>query len=227
MNPLFKIFKVDSIFFDFNKWVKKYDWGKGNKLLFASLGINYLAKIPKIKNGQGLIIYANHPTGLDPYLISAALGKNNVVFLGDYYQTTKGPDIAKHIVPTLCSRFWRFIMRPPTNWPGYFYMRFKVPSVSDKEAKAFNQKSLNKLSNYLAKSWTVIVFPSGGEYEFLPPKKGLQNLISLSKMLKINFRLMKISLKGFSELGLLVHFLSGKRLYKKFPVSIFGSYQKP
>ena len=99
MNPIFRIIGIAHIVNNFEKSVKPLGWHKANKQFIAELSIDVHSCINYPSKGKGLLIYANHPTGLDPYLISSVLNRDDVFILADVYQTTKGKAIGSHIIP--------------------------------------------------------------------------------------------------------------------------------
>ena len=100
-------------------------------------------------------------------------------------------------------------------------MRKKVPPVSQKKAKMVNKIAVAKIVKNLKDGRVSVVFPSGGEYEFLPWKGGLAKIITNVSKKKIRFLLYKIKFKKFSELKLMLHFMSGKRLFSS--LELIGS----
>lgn len=204
INPLFKILKVENIYSIFDKKVKIVGWFDGCKWLLKNLQIKYnKIKIPK----NATVVYANHPTGLDPYLLTASLGRDDAYFWGDMYQAKKGKRVSSHIIPIAPKPFWTILRRPITNWPGYIYMRQTTPSLTKEETRKINKTAIQKTVQLLKKGKLVIIFPSGGEYEWLPPAKGLQKILKICEDKKIKVKVIKLKIKNFGELGLLFHFL--------------------
>lgn len=206
MNPLFKILKVDTAFDQFDKKVEELGWANGCLWLIKSLKIDYTIS-PGIPKAGAVLIYANHPTGLDPYLLTAVLERNDSYFWGDIYQSKKGKNVARHVIPIAPKPSSSIIRRPLTNWPGYVYMRLTTPSLSRVESLEINKKSIDRTIELLRKKNQVIIFPSGGEYEFLRQKKGLSILLKKCRQLEIPVKTLKLKIKNFGELSLLFHFL--------------------
>lgn len=198
---------MNLLFKDFNKHVEILGWPSGCKWLINSLGIEYKFKKNKINKNSPVIIYSNHPTGLDPYLLTAAFGREDSYFWGDLYQSQKGKNISKHIIPIAPRPFWTIIRRPITNWPGYIYMRLTSPVLSKEKTRKINKESFEKTLDLLKNGKQIIIFPSGGEYEFLPKKTGLTKLIDECKNRGIKAKIYEIKIKKFGELSLLFHFI--------------------
>jgi hypothetical protein len=124
----------------------------------------------------------------------------------------KGGKVASHIVPIAPPPFWTIVKRPPTNWPGYIYMRIVAPSKSTFKSRKINRKAVAKTVQLLGRGSAVIIFPSGGEYEFLPKKKGVEWVIAECSKEGIEVKVMNLRITGFGELRLLIHFLFGTGL---------------
>jgi len=212
MNPLFKLLGVNDFFDSFDDKVKEVGWVDGCNWLIKNLKIKYQIQEKNFPKKGPVIVYSNHPTGLDPYLLTAAVGRNDSYFWGDIYQTKKGNNISKRMIPVAPRPFWTIIRRPLTNWPGYIYMRLTVPSKSKKETERINNKAIEKTINLLKDKHQVIVFPSGGEYEFLPKKKGLSIVVNECKKRNIKVDVYEIKIKKFSELLLFLHFVFGFKI---------------
>ena len=154
-----------------------------------------------------VLIYSNHPTGIDPYLLTAMTGRDDSYFWGDLYQSKKGKNVSKFIIPIAPRPIWTILRRPLTNWPGYIYMRLTTPALSREKTGKINRKSIEKTIELLNKNNQVIIFPSGGEYEFLKPGKGLFVILEKCSQQKIPVKLIKLKIRKFGELQLLFYFL--------------------
>lgn len=209
MNPLFKILRIDGAFKKFDTNVARFGWNSGCKRLIEDLNIRI--KIDKgvgtVREKGAVLVYANHPTGLDPYLLTAVLGRDDSYFWGDLYQTKKGNNISKHVIPIAPKPLISIVRRPITNWPGYIYMRLVAPAKSKTETKKINKESIRKTVELLGKGKQVIIFPSGGEYEFLAKGKGLSKVIEICEDKKINLKVVNLKISNFGELELFAHFL--------------------
>jgi hypothetical protein len=207
MNPLFKLFGIGKNFSLFDGNVQKLGWNKACKKLVDDLGIGVTSNLRKIPKEGPVLLYSNHPTGLDPYLLTAAIGRDDSFFWGDIYQSKKGQNISKNIIAVAPRPFWTIILRPLTNWPGYIYMRLTSPAKSKEESRKINNKAIERTINLLKNDNQVIIFPSGGEYEFLPKKKGLSIVLNECKKRNVKVHVYGINIKKFGELSLLFHFL--------------------
>lgn len=232
MNILFRLFGIENPFLDFDSNVKKLGWSRGCWKLIEDLGLNVKLNLKNFPKKGAVLIYSNHPTGLDPYILGKILARDDFIFLGDLYQSGKGEEIAKHIAATASIGFWgAFLRRRPTNWPGYINMRKNVPPFSQKKARKINRGAILDLVRNLIDGHVSVVFPSGGEYEFLPWKGGLVKVIMVALKKEKRFTLYRVRFKKFSELKLFFHFLSGKRFFstleiKGYPVSLKKNYLK-
>jgi 1-acyl-sn-glycerol-3-phosphate acyltransferase len=212
MNPLFKLFGIDKSFSVFDGNVGKLGWVSACKKLTSDLQIKVNSNKIKIPSKGSVLIYSNHPTGIDPYLLTAAIGRSDSYFWGDMYQSKKGKNISSHIIVVAPQQFWTIIKRPLTNWPGYIYMRLVVPSKSKRETKIINKKAIEKTVTLLKNGHQVIIFPSGGEYEFLPKKKGLSRVVDECKNRNIKVNIYEVKIEKFGELSLLSHFITRSKI---------------
>lgn len=211
-NPLFKILKVDKVYSNFDRKVKIVGWLNGCKWLLKNLEIKY----NKIQISKGaVIVYANHPTGLDPYLLTASLERDDAFFWGDMYQSKKGKSVSKHIIPIAPKPLWSILRRPITNWPGYIYMRLTTPSLTRKDSRKINMKAIQKTIDLLKKGKLIIIFPSGGEYEWLSGGRGLKKIKEKVKEENLKVKFVKLRIKNFGELGLFFHFLFKTKIKAK------------
>lgn len=207
MNPLFKLLGIEKFFAVFDQNTQKIGWSKACQKLINSLKIDIVSDFKNFSKKESVLIYSNHPTGLDPYLLTAAIGRDDSFFWGDIYQSRKGKNISKHIIKIAPRPLWTIIFRPLSNWLGYIYMRIITPAKSREETRNINRKTINTTVELLKAKHQIIIFPSGGEYEFLPKKKGLSRVINICNQKDIKINIYKIDIKNFGELSLLIHFI--------------------
>lgn len=129
MNPIYKLLGLQSIISKFNCNVSSLGWYKANKQYIADLEISIQASLPDFPKTGGVIVYANHPTGLDPFVISSVLGRDDVYFLGDVYQAKKGKNIARHIIPVYYTSWLDAFQRSGIGFFGYLWMRIMTGTV--------------------------------------------------------------------------------------------------
>lgn len=226
MNPLFKLFGIYKIFEEYNINIQRLGWPQASKKLLDSLGIRTEVKLDNFPDAGAILVYANHPTGLDPFMISSFFAREDIYCLCDIYQTQKGTLAAKHIIPVYYWKFFEFIYKPLTAWPGYFVMRLKSKWLSRQEAGEKNIKSLKKIVDILRKDGVVVVFPSGGEMAFRPWKSGVGLVIKNLDKRKVNYHLYQVKIGNLTEVGLIWHFISGRRYYAQNPVTVTGRETK-
>jgi hypothetical protein len=207
MNPLFKLLGIEKSFISFNYDVQKLGWSNACKKLIDDLKIDIVSDFTDLPKNEAVVIYSNHPTGLDPYLLTAAIGRNDSFFWGDIYQSKKGKNISKHIINVAPRPFWTIIFRPLSNWLGYIYMRLTTPAKSREETRNINIKTIDTTVGLLKARHQVIIFPSGGEFEFLPKKKGLSRVVDICRKKNIKVNIYKIDIKNFGEVLLFIHFI--------------------
>lgn len=200
---------------NYNNNVKKFGITKASKILISNLLLNAIVELKNFPKKGAVLVYSNHPTGLDPFLLASALERDDFLFLGDVYHLSKGKHVAKHVAPTMPTQsfIWEFIKRRPTNWLGFIKMRSQN-KFNYQKAKVINNIAIKKIVNNLKNGHVSLIFPSGGEYEFLPWKKGVYKVFEELKKEKMKFTLYKIEIENFSEFKLILHFLSFKKLFK-------------
>lgn len=205
---------------NFDTNVQKYGISKASKILVDNLGLTPKVELKNFPQKGPVLIYSNHPTGLDPFLLASILKRDDFLFLGDKYHTKKGKNISKHIAPTLPTEKFllEFIKRRPTNWFGFIRMRMGN-KFNYLKAKKINSMAIKKIINNIIKGHASLVFPSGGEYEFLSWKKGLSIIVNELNRHKIKYTLYKIDIKNFSELKLIFHFLTFKKYFKNLLIT--------
>lgn len=222
MNPLFKIFGITTAFLNFNNNVKKIGWYKANARLMVELSIRVKSGLPNFKKKGGVLVYANHPTGLDPYVLMSQMGREDSYFLSDVYQTLKGEEVGAHILSVYYWNLLDFIWKPFLAWPGFFIMRIIGGTVEKEEAKIRNEKTIKEAVLYLKQGKTVVVFPSGGERGFRPWKAGVGRIIIEANKERVDYSLYQIKIEGLSEARLLLHLISGRWFLKLLPVELLG-----
>lgn len=226
MNPFFKLFGIGKIFEEYNADIRHLGWPQANKKLLDSLGIKTKIKLDNLPKTEAILVYANHPTGLDPFMVSSFFAREDIYCLCDVYQTKKGTLVAKHIIPVYYWKFFEFIYKPLTAWPGYFVMRLKAKWLSRQEAGERNAESLKKVIDVLRKRGVVVVFPSGGEMSYRPWKSGVGIVIKDLQKFKIDYNLYQVRIGNLTEIGFIWHFLTGRRYYSQNPVTIAGNMIK-
>jgi len=82
VNPLFKVLKIDKVYSNFDKKVQTIGWLNGCRWLIKNLKVNIESKVSVPKQGA-VVITSNHPTGLDPYLLTAVLKREDSYYWGD------------------------------------------------------------------------------------------------------------------------------------------------
>lgn len=209
------VLKSNMNFFDgFDQNVKRIGINKASKILINNLGLIVEKNLKDFPKKGPVLIYSNHPTGLDPFILASVFDRNDFLFLGDVYHLSKGKNVSKHIAPTMPTEkfIWEFVKRRPTNWPGFIKMRL-LNKLNYKNAKTTNRYAIEKIINNLENGHLSLVFPSGGEYEFLPWKKGVYKIFDELKRREIKFSLYKIDIKYLSEFKLIFHFLFFRKFF--------------
>lgn len=223
MNPFFKILKIQNIINEFEASVAKLGWHAANKQFINKLNIKVEAKLAGFPRQGAVLLYANHPTGLDPYLLSRIIKRDDVCFLSDIYQTMKGEKIASHMFPIYYSSWLQFLKRPLTSWPGYIFMRIASGTVSREKAQELNKKSLIKAFEYLYKGHVVLIFPGGGDREKYPWKRGFGRLLFMCWQKHVKVSLYKAYIENLTEPKLFCHIMLGKKYYRTHTVLIKGN----
>lgn len=212
---------------ELDKDIFKKGFYKACKLWFKKLKINYqvLWQKKRFDKKNVCLIFANHPSGLDPYLIAAAL-KIDLVFIGDVYQAGKGKNLAKQIIKV------EFLSSDKTwqkrnfcdKWFGWVWMRL-LTGYKKFSSKKIKQGAVNKALNFLHKGRSVLIFPDGGANNFKYWQSGiaiiLQKYLSNPEKVK-NLQLVMAKITGISFVKLARHFMfDQKKLLADQPVKIF------
>ena len=222
MNPIFRILGIAHIVKNFEKSVKPLGWHKANKQFISELGIGVRSNSNYPSKGKGLLIYANHPTGLDPYLISSVINRDDVYILADVYQATKGKAIGSHIIPVYYSSMKEVLSRSGIAFFGYIMMRLISGTVTHIEARKRNMEALDTVIRYVREGKCVVLFPSGGAKKNLRWKKGIGSIVHTIKKENINCDIYKCLISGISENLLLWHIVSRRTFLLRNPVKING-----
>lgn len=222
MNPIFRILGIAHIVKNFEKSVNLLGWHKANKQFISELGIGVRSNSNYPLKGKGLLIYANHPTGLDPYLISSVINRDDVYILADVYQSTKGKAIGLHIIPVYYSSWREVLSRSGIAFFGYIMMRLISGTVTHIEARKRNMEALDTVIRYVREGKCVVLFPSGGAKKNFRWKKGIGAIINMLKKEHVNCDIYKCLISGISENLLLWHLISRRTFLRHNPVSING-----
>lgn len=222
MNPLFWLFGIVKAFKEFEANILKQGWSRGCNTLIKDLGISVQSNLVELPSKGPLLVYANHPTGLDPYILSGVFKRDDVYYLSDIYQTLKGKNIASHILPVFYTSWSEFLKRPLTSWPGYILMRILTGTTSKREAKIRNQKTIERAVNLLKKGSLILIFPSGGNKGKRSWKPGIGKIIIECRNRGIKAQLFAINIMELDEIKLFRHFLFGRRYYNRNKISING-----
>ncbi len=222
MNPIFRILGIAHIVKNFEKNVNLLGWHKANKQFISELGIGVRSNSNYPLNGKGLLIYANHPTGLDPYLISSVINRDDVYILADVYQATKGKTIGLHIIPVYYSSWKEVLSRSGIAFFGYIMMRLISGIVTRIEARKRNMEALDTVIRYLREGKCVILFPSGGAKKNFRWRNGIGMIIHKIRKENINCDIYKYLISDLSENLLLWHIVSRRTFLLRRPVRING-----
>lgn len=208
-----------NFFTNFDSSTKRVGIARSSQILLSNLNLKVESKMKNFPKKGAVLIYANHPTGLDPFILASVIGRDDFLFLGDIYHSSKGKNISKHIAKTVRTSFLgELIKRRPTNWPGFINMNLKFPPVNKKLAHRINEKALDQIVDNLKKGHVSLIFPSGGQYEFLPWKHGINKIWKLCQEKKLKVSLYKIKISRFSELKLMFHLLTFKKLFSNLEI---------
>lgn len=211
-----------NFFKDFNKNVGSLGICEASKILVMNLGLKMEVRLKDFPKKGAVLAYSNHPTGIDPFILSSVVGREDFLFLGDVYHLKKGKNISKFVAPVYPTSFSPDLLkRRITNWPGFIYMRMVSPPIDKLIAKKKNKKALDKIIDNIKIGGVSLIFPSGGEYEFLAWKKGIYNIKKILDENKIKYTLYKIRIEKFSEFKLILHLLTFKKLFSN--LLIFGN----
>jgi hypothetical protein len=222
MNFLFKVLGIQEITETFNKNIERMGWHKANKQYIKDLGILQKSSFINFPKKGGVLVYANHITGLDPYLLSSAIDRDDVYFLSDIYQTRKGAAVAAHIIPVYYSTWQDSFRRFGMSFFGFLMMRLLVGTVPKSIARKRNAEAIARAVSYLKKENVVIIFPSGGEKKANRWKKGIGEIVVNCREKNVSLVLYKCFFTQLQESDLVKHFVTGRKYLKRFPVKLSG-----
>jgi 1-acyl-sn-glycerol-3-phosphate acyltransferase len=220
MNVLYKILGVQTMIDRFNKNVKLIGWHKANKQFISDFGISVINDVAEFSNKGPVLIFANHPTGIDPYLLSSVIKRDDLYFLADIYQAQKGKKIAEHIIPIFYDNWLEFYKRPLSGWFGYIWMRMTCGIVPREYARNHNRMAIKCAIDHLKKGHAVLIFPTAAEKNTRPWKNGIGYIIAGSLNKKTKFQLYSCSISGLSDLKIILHAFTKRSYLKKHPVNI-------
>lgn len=141
----------------------------------------------KLKDEEGYLIFGNHPTFLDPFLVFATLGWDKIKFFAGEGVLKIGPNFSKHIFPIKNLQTVVGKRRKQHVWDDWLFKYFLVSLDNYYErdqAVIFNQKQIDRAADFLGSGGKLFIFPCGMSLSMAEKKwrKGIGFL--LAKALK-------------------------------------------
>jgi 1-acyl-sn-glycerol-3-phosphate acyltransferase len=221
MSLIYRIFGLQDILTIFSRTIPAKGWCRANQLLLEALGISVTSKITDFPQKGAVLVFANHPSGLDPYILSSVFGRDDVFFISDIYQTKKGEQVAKHIIPVF-DNWLEFRKRPFLSWFGFWWMRLVAGSVTKQQASSLNSQAIATAVSRLKAGHVVLIFPSGGDSLNRPWKPGIGKIILELEKGRVPFALFGCTIFGIDEKRLFWHFLSTRYYFLRYPLFLTG-----
>ncbi len=162
------------------------------------------------------LIFGNHPTGLDPFIIAACLNREDVYIVADIYQKNKGKNIGKQIIPITYSRTKKNLYnRGFLNTIGFYVMRQLTGYAKPEDVRVQNKHTIEKAAQLLKEGHVVIIFPDGGSNNPELWYNGIGEIITHSSFERRNIQLYAAQITGITTAKILRHFLFDRRIYLK------------
>jgi 1-acyl-sn-glycerol-3-phosphate acyltransferase len=160
------------------------------------------------------LIFGNHPTGLDPFIIASQLKRNDVYIVADIYQKQKGEYIGQHIVPIVYSRTRKNLNnRGFLNSIGFYIMRQLSGYVDQETVKKQNKQTIKQAANLLKQGHVVIIFPDGGSNNPELWYNGIGEIIKSASLQQPRIKLFAANIQGISTASLWRHFFLNRKMY--------------
>ena len=173
MNIIFRLLDIQKYVGKLAGNIEKVGWYDANLQYITDIGIRVSADLENFPKKGGALVYANHLTGLDPFLLSSILGRDDVYFLSDNYHAGKGNRVQEHMISIYYSSWKELLYRSGLSFFGFIFMRLNTGFTPREEAKKKNIQAVETAVEHLSKGHVVLVFPSGGNKEKSPWKKGI------------------------------------------------------
>ncbi len=170
----------------------------------------------------GALIFGNHPTGLDPFLITSCLNREDIYIVADVYQKNKGNYIGRHIVPIIYARTQRNLNnRGFLNSIGFYVMRLLTGYEAPEQVKIQNEQTVKQAAQLLIDGHIVIIFPDGGSNNPELWYNGIGDILKKTSVEEKDIKLFATQISGISTSRLIRHFLWNKKIFlKKNPIHI-------
>ncbi|MDQ3239478.1 MAG: 1-acyl-sn-glycerol-3-phosphate acyltransferase [bacterium] len=214
LKTLFFIFPIESILrttSNYNNLITQKGFANSTRWFLKELKIGVTPSSNEVFEG-GCLIFGNHPTGLDPFVIASCLNRDDVYIVADVYQKNKGANIGEHIIPIYYSRTQNNLKnRSMLNSIGFYIMRIFTGYENDISVKEKNVQAIETAAKKLIEGHIVIIFPDGGSNNPELWYNGIGEIIKKTHIIRNNFKLYAAHITGISTLLLIKHFLFNKR----------------
>jgi 1-acyl-sn-glycerol-3-phosphate acyltransferase len=224
LKTVFIIFPYDSILkitAKYNHNIQKIGLSQSSRQYIQDLSINISkTNMPVIKGG--CLIFGNHPTGLDPYILSSIIERDDVYIVADIYQQRKGNNIGKHIVPIVYARTQKNLdNREFLNKIGFYIMRQFTGYVDKNLVKIQNEQTVKTAGKLIQEGHVVIIFPDGGSNNPEFWYNGIGEVIKTASVKGNPVQLLAANISGISSFKLWRHFLFNRKTYlQKYPINV-------
>jgi hypothetical protein len=112
-----------------------------------------------------LVVFGNHPSMLTPFLVAAALERDDLRVLAHRYVTTLIPGLSPYVLPlepTHATSTWARILSGPSHLLSFSALRRLDLLVSEDEARRTNRESLCAGIKHVQGGGALAIFPDGG-----------------------------------------------------------------
>jgi 1-acyl-sn-glycerol-3-phosphate acyltransferase len=227
LKALFNIFPYESLLrltYKYDSRITEFGFSKSTRNFLDDLAIK--VKLMDQRKFEGsCLIFGNHPTGLDPFIIASCLNRDDIYIVADVYQKNKGQHIGEHIIPIYYSRTQKNLRnRGILNSIGFYVMRIFTGYYDPETVKEKNITAIETAAKMLTEGHVVIIFPDGGSNNPELWYNGIGEIIKKADPESINLNLYATHISGISTTGLIRHFLlRRKKFLSKFPLKVMIS----
>lgn len=195
LNLFFRLEETAKNLTSFDQWILKESPSQASLKLLKFFNIKLKTfGVKKLNPKNGYLIYGNHPSMIDLFVILAGLKSEKIKALGNQSVLKNIPNLSQYIIPIRNLQFGK--RKRINNILGRFYMaNFQsiVKFWPREKAVAYNRAAVEKAADFLAKQGKLLLIPYGQKY--LPNKKYLKKgigFVLVKAMKKSNCKPIKL-----------------------------------
>ncbi len=216
LKTIFKVFPYEHILrttAKYNQSIPSKGFVKSTQTYIKNFNID-IKQINSFDINGPCLIFGNHPTGLDPFIIASCLKRDDVYIVADNYQQRKGTFIGQHVIPIFYSRTQKNLEnRGFLNSIGFYAMRQLTGYEEYETVKKQNQVTIQTAAKLLMDGHVVIIFPDGGSNNPELWYNGIGEIIKRTVDRENKIKLFAANIQGISSFKLWRHFLFNRKKY--------------